>query len=142
MLMPRINGALLGIVFTAVLAGALLFTGYRIGVDRTTTEWHLKWAEQSQRLADVERAYIELARSEELRRQAAVNEVSQNAQTEIERARADAAAAHAAADGLRDQAKRLAASADKACGNSSPSATGKTAGAAAMVLADVLGRVE
>ena len=142
MLMPRISGALLSIMLTVVLSGALAFSAYRIGVDTTEDEWRVKWAEQAERLADAERAYTELARAEELRRQAAINEVTTNAQTEIDRARADAAAAHAAADSLRDQAKRLAAAAGKTCGNPSPATAGKAAGSAGLVLADVLGRAD
>lgn len=142
MLMPRISGALLNFLFAFAMAGALLFCGYRIGVDTTEDEWRVKWAEQAQRLADAERAYTELARAEELRRQAAINEVTENAQTEIDRARADAAAAHAAADSLRDQAQRLAAAAGKTCSNPSPAAAGKAAGSAGLVLADVLGRAD
>lgn len=142
MLMPRISGALLSVLFTVALVGLLLFVGYRIGADSTESEWRIKWAEQAQRLADAERAYTELARAEELRRQAAINEVTENAQTEIDRARADAAAAHAAADSLRDQAQRLAAAAGKTCSNPRPAAAGKAAGSPGLVLADVLGRVE
>lgn len=142
MLMPKINDTLLYLVLTLVLICTLAFGAYRIGVDTTNDEWRLKWAEQAQRLADAERAYSELARSEELRRQAAINEVSQNAQTEIDRARADAAAAHAAADSLRDQAQRLAAAAGKSSCNTRPATAGKAASSAGLVLADVLGRVE
>ena len=140
MLIPKINP--LPVLVTVALAGALAFGAYRIGVDTTNDEWRLKWSEQAQQLADAERAYSELARSEELRRQAAINEVSQNAQTEIDRARADAAAAHAAADSLRDQAQRLAAAAGKTCSNPRPAAAGKAAGSPGLVLADVLGRAD
>ena len=142
MLMPKINDTLLYLVLTLVLICTLAFGSYKAGVDNTEEEWRLKWAEQAQRLADAERAYTELARAEELRRQAAINEVTTNAQTEIDRARADAAAAHAAADSLRDQAKRLAAAAGKTCSNPSHATAGKAAGSAGLVLADVLGRVE
>lgn len=138
MLTPKINLALV----CTVLVAALAFGTYRIGVNVTNAEWRAKWAEQSQRLAEAQRAYSELARAEENRRQQAINEVTQNAQTEIDRARADADAARAAADGLRDQAKRLAAAAGKTCGASGHAAPGKTASNAGMVLADVLGLVE
>lgn len=137
-MIPKISDFLLAFV----LAGGLLLCGYFIGSNHKDDEWRLKWAEQSQRLADAERAYIDLAKAEELRRMTAINEVSQSAQTEIDRARADADAARAAADGLRNQAKRLAATASKACGNPGTAATGKAAGSAGLVLADVLGRTD
>lgn len=129
-------------VLLAATAAAVAFAAYRHGVDTTEAEWRAKWALQAQQLALAESHATELARTEEKRRQVAIDLVTKNAQTEIDQARADADRARAAADSLRDQAKRLAARAGNACSNPGAASAGHPATGTAMVLADLFGRAD
>lgn len=126
----------------AALLGVTHVIAYRHGAGTADAEWTAKWEQQARQLADAERNAIQLARGEELRRQAAVNEVTRNAQEQIDQARADADRARAAADSLRDQAKRVASKAGAACGNTGAASAGRAATATAMVLADLFGRAD
>jgi hypothetical protein len=83
---------------------------------------------------------VSAALAETQRRIAAQQEIADAAERKARRARDDAAAAGAAADRLRQYAAELAASA-AAC-NSAPAAFGEAASAPAVVLADMLGRLE
>ena len=126
----------------AGLLGVSHWWAYERGSSAASLEWQDKWNQQARQLADAEQQAERTQRSEELRRQAAINEVTKHAQEQIDQARADADSARAAADSLRDQAKRLAASAGKACGNTGAASAGRTATATAMVLADLFGRAD
>ncbi|BDH46405.1 hypothetical protein TUM12370_24490 [Salmonella enterica subsp. enterica serovar Choleraesuis] len=130
--------ALIGLV-------AVLLVGYghwRYSV--ATDEWQKRWAARD--LADAKSLEQQqtAARTEEQRRQQAINRVTDDAQKQIEHARADAAAANHAADSLRDAidrtTKRLAAS--EATSDTCTTAAGKAAADAARVLADVLKRAD
>lgn len=117
---------------------------YLQGGESERIEWQAKMhavqAEAYRHQVELER----MAREEEQRRQQAINEVAQNAQDQITRAQADAAAARTAADGVRDAADRLAARlADaEAQRGACSAAAGQTAAQSARVLADVLKRAD
>lgn len=126
----------LGLVFAA------LFGAYRHGVNTTTTEWQAKWNAQAAEMA-VARAHAErIQRDEEQRRQFEIERVRNDARKQIQQAAADAAAATAAADGLRQQAQRLAARASEGCGNPGLTIRSKAAATAGVVLANVLARAD
>lgn len=129
---------------TWALAIALcaLWGAYRHGVNVTDTAWQSKWDKQALELATAKAKAIELVREEEQRRQTAIDGVRQHAEQQIARAEADAAAADAAADSLREQAKRLAARAGQCTSHPTATQSGKATAQPSVVLADVLGRAD
>lgn len=126
----------------ATVAAAALYGAYSHGVSTTDASWQSRWDRQLADQAEAKAKATEQARIEEQRRQAAIHEVTTNAQTQIDQAQADAAAARATADSLRDQAKRLAAAAGKACSNPGTATAGRPASTTSMVLADLFGRAD
>ncbi|WP_080432113.1 DUF2514 family protein [Burkholderia ubonensis] len=122
---PRIWLAVI-VAAVAGLAGGY-FKGHADGVLVTTVD-----AQKDQIKA------VSDARAEEQRRTAAQQENAEHAAKDRDQARADAAAAASAADGLRKQVAALVA------GARHPAATtgGAPAGDALDLLADVLGRVD
>lgn len=82
------------------------------------------------------------ARSEEQRRQAAVEGIRTDAHDQIEQAKADAAAATARANSLQQQAARVASRPSCPTGNSSPAVGSPPTNAPALLLADVLSRID
>ena len=82
------------------------------------------------------------ARSEEQRRQTAVEGIRTDAHHQIEQAKADAAAATARADSLQQQAARVASRPSCAAGNPGSASGGPPANAPALLLADVLQRID
>ena len=118
------------------LACALLFgagwiaQGWRLNAQIAQIE-----ADQAQALT----AAIQQARAEEQRRQVALEGIRKDAQDQITVAAADAAAAHAAADGMQQQLDRIKRK--PAC-SSSAAAGGVTGRDSTTVLADLLTEVE
>ena len=82
------------------------------------------------------------ARSEEQRRQTAVEGIRTDAHHQIEQAKADAAAATARADSLQQQAARVASRPSCTAGNPGPAPGGPPTNAPALLLADVLQRID
>lgn len=100
-------------------------------------------AELAQREHDAREA-VQAAREEEQRRTAAVQEIANEAQQEIDRARADAAAASDAGERLRQRVAELTAAA-AICGSSRKAGTagaGTTAQATVDLLANVQRRLD
>jgi hypothetical protein len=120
----------------------ILYGAYHHGVTVTDAEWQAKWSDQQLLQAKGLAAATTANRTEEQRRQSAVNEVSTDARTQTTAATADAVTADAAGDWLHDSANKLAAGAS--CGPSDTSATerGKAATRAAMVLSDLFQRAD
>lgn len=117
-------------------------SGYQSGADAKELEWSAKWNKQAEQQATA-KANAELkAREEEQRRQASIDKVRDDAEKQIARAESDALAARDAADGVLEQAKRLAARAGKCPSNTSASQSGTPAAEPGVVLADVLGRAD
>lgn len=89
----------------------------------------LALADYKTEVAERDRRALVATREEERRRQVAVNEVENNAREKLELAKADAAAAEFAADGLRGEIKRLRNSRSATCGAiaSSQRAAGESA---------------
>lgn len=94
--------------------------------------------------AEAARKAEQEARAEENRRQAATRKVIDDAQAQAESARADAVAAGAAADSLRQRVAALVASARRGVGNSAPGerSKGEPDSAALDLLADVFQRAD
>lgn len=126
----------------AGLAALVLWLAYQHGVSTTTADWAARWEKQGRELAAAKAKAERIQRDEEQRRQADIEKVRDYAREQIERAQADAAAAADAADGLRKQARRLAARASQAGSHSAAAGGSKTAPGAAVVLADVLARAD
>lgn len=136
---------LAGALVIAVLAGsgmALYQSGYSAGEEGERKTWQAKWDRQSVELAEARARNIQLAREEEQRRQRAIDKVRQDAEQQIARAETDAAAANAVAVRLREQARRVAIRASQCASHSGTAQSGQAAKQPAMVLADVLGRVD
>jgi hypothetical protein len=129
-------------LIAAALVAAVLFGAYRHGVSVTDAEWQAKWSEQAAELATARAEAERIQRDEEQRRQTAIERVRDDAQREIDKAAADVVTANAAAVSLREQAKRLAERGSSACSSSGPAVAGKAASGAAVVLADVLARLD
>lgn len=117
-------------------------SGYQSGADAKELEWSARWNKQAEQLAKA-KAKAELkAREEEQRRQASIDKVRDDAEKQIARAENDALAARDAADGVLEQAKRLAARAGKCPSNPAATQSGAPAAEPSVVLADVLGRAD
>ncbi|VWD33928.1 gp23 [Burkholderia lata] len=122
---PRVWLAVLAAVFIGSAAG--YFKGHADGVHVTTA------AAQKTKIAAVE-----AARAEEQRRTAAQQENADHAAKERDQARVDAAAADAAADGLRKQLAMLVERASHSAATSGSAPAGDPIG----VLANVLGSID
>ena len=127
----------------AVAIGAASIQTYRLADEQAdhsgTRAWH---AEQ---LAGLERAAREAeqnARAEEQRRATALQGAIREAETNLARARADAAAASSAGDRLRQRIATLTSSCRAATGNPASAGSGPAAGAPGDLLADVFDRVD
>lgn len=133
----------------ALICAALLLTA---GVERARgqhartqlAEVKAQIATERANAAEAARKAEQEARAEENRRQAATRKVIDDAQAQAESARADAVAAGAAADSLRQRVAALVAAAHRGTGN--PAAGERSKGepdsAALDVLAGVLGRAD
>ncbi|MFM5422218.1 DUF2514 domain-containing protein [Aeromonas veronii] len=120
----------------------LHYSGYQSGADAKELEWSAKWDKQAEQQATAKAKATMEAREEELRRQASIDKVRDDAEKQIARAESDALAARDAADGVLEQAKRLAARAGKCPSNPSATQSGAPAAEPSVVLADVLGRAD
>jgi hypothetical protein len=134
----KVSGAL-GIL---LIIAAVLYGAYHHGETVAEERWQLKWADQQTLQAKGLAAATTENRTEEQRRQTAVNQVGNDARQQQVVASADAVSADVAGDRVRDQAGKLAASAS--CTASDPGATerSKTATRAAMVLSDLFQRAD
>lgn len=132
------------IPYLLAIAGMLacLWVAYSHGVSVTTVEWQGKWDKQASLLAKAKAKATMEAREEEQRRQSSIDKVRDDAEKQIAQAESDALAARDAADGVLEQAKRLAARAGKCPSNPSATKPGAPATEPVVVLADVLGRAD
>lgn len=88
----------------SVLGGigyALHHNGYESGKFDTNQAWNIKWAERDGKDLLELAGRQEQERTEEQRRQNEINQVTADAQTQLDKARLDAANAQSAADGLQ-----------------------------------------
>ncbi|MFH7526486.1 DUF2514 domain-containing protein [Aeromonas sp. A3] len=129
-------------LMVVAIAACVMWGAYRHGVDVTTTEWQGKWDKQAAMLAESKAKDVAMARKEEHRRQAEIDEVRDHAQEQIAQAQADAAAAGVESGRLREQARRLAARASQCASNSGATQGSPAAEQPAVVLADLLSRAD
>lgn len=129
-------------LLAAGLVMASVGTAYKAGDSAANARWQARWDRQAAELAQARAAAVEQFRIEEQRRHDAIEGVRTDAQRQIEQAHADAAAAVAAADGLREQAKRLAARTSQCSSSARAAAGGSPASSPGVVLADVLARAD
>lgn len=92
---------LTGAVLVAAVLWGIHHHGYTTGQSDERQAWKLKWAERDRQ--DVTALALREAqeRTEEQRRQNAINQVTTDAQTQLDKARHDAADAQSAADSLQ-----------------------------------------
>lgn len=129
-----------------LLAGLLLWgahhNGYESGKFDTNQIWNIKWAERDGKDLLELAGRQEQERTEEQRRQNEINQVTADAQTQLDKARLDAANAQSAADKLQltiaNIRRQLAASeTSKLSAIANASATRANSG---VLLADVLSK--
>lgn len=129
-------------MLAAGLLMASIGTAYKAGESAAGARWQSRWDRQSAELKHARAVAAEQLRIEEQRRHDAVEGIRNDAQRKIEQAQADAASAVAAADSMRQQAKRLAARTGQCSSSASATHGSETAGSPGMVLADVLARAD
>jgi hypothetical protein len=120
----------------------IIYGAYHHGVTVTDSKWEAKWSDQQLLQAKGLAAATTANRAEEQRRQAAIDEVSNDARTQNTAAVADAVVADAAGQRLHDTAHELAARAS--CPSGDPAVAQRSASAtrAAMVLSDLFQRAD
>lgn len=130
--------------WAAILATVIVcsFGAYQHGVNVTNAKWEKQQSAAQAAQATLRAQEERTARETEQRRQAEIESIRADAQKQIQNAQADARDADLASERLRKQADRLAQSV-----RSCPSDTGatdgsKTAPSPAMVLSDVLSRMD
>ncbi|MGY3172447.1 Ni/Co efflux regulator RcnB [Pseudomonas sp. TE12234] len=127
----------------AVVAGAL-FGAYHHGVNVTDAKWKAKWNARDTSDEAAKATNEAAERTKEQAYQQSINKAVQDGQRIIDQATADAVAARTSADGLRGAADAIASrlAASEASGNSCTAAASKAATRAALLLADVLKRID
>ena len=131
-------------IAAGLLVAAALFGAYHHGVSTTNATWQSQWNARDTRDAQAKEVNEATERTKEQAYQQSINKAIQNGQQIIDQVTADAVTARASADSLRGAADTLAArlAASEASGYSCTAAASKAAARAALVLADVLKRVD
>lgn len=129
------------IAIFAAIAGVAWWS-YDTGYDKADAAWQQKWNAQAKELAEDRAKAEQEQREQEQEWQRKLNQVQANAQQQIESLETDLVAAGTAADGLREQAKRMAERASRSCASSSTGTSGAPTETTSMVLADVLERID
>ncbi|WP_314140067.1 DUF2514 domain-containing protein [Buttiauxella noackiae] len=136
---------IIGAIVVASLGGigyALHHNGYESGKFDTNQSWNLKWAERDGKDLLELAGRQEQERTEEQRRQNEINQVTEDAQTQLDKARLDAANAQSAADKLQltiaNIRHQLAASETSKL--SSAASAGAARASASVLLADLLSK--
>lgn len=134
----KIGGALAVLLTIA----AILFGAYHHGESVADARWQLKWADQQMLQAKGLAAATTANRTEEQRRQTAVNQVENDARQQQAVASADAVSADAAGDRVREQAGKLAAGSSCTPVDPGTARRGPSTNRAAMVLSDLFQRAD
>jgi hypothetical protein len=128
------------LTLTAVLLG---FQSWRLmGEQRAHAETRADHAQQMQMMFEAAKLAGEQARAEEQRRAKALQEIIDDTESKLARARADAARAADVGQRLRERFSAVASSCGAGFGGSSAASAGPTASATAGVLADVQRRLD
>jgi hypothetical protein len=131
-----------GVLTVLLIIAAVLYGAYHHGESVADERWQLKWADQQTLQAKGPAAATTENRTEEQRRQTAVNQVGNDARQQQAVATADAVSADAAGDRVRDQAGKLAGGASCTTGDPGAAHRSETATRAAMVLSDLFQRAD
>lgn len=131
-----------GLVMAVLAFAGALYLAYDHGVTVADDRWQAKWADQQVLQAKRLAAATTDNRTEEQRRQGAINEVGNNARTQNAAAAADAVVADAAGQRLHDTARELAARASCPSGNSAAAERSAATSRAAGVLSDLFQRAD
>jgi len=137
--LAAIGFALLLIVASSAAA---LYGSYHHGVTVTDLRWKALWADQQVLQAKGLAAATAANRTEEQRRQTAINQVGKDARQQQAAASTDGVAADAAGERVRGQARDLATRSSCTSGDSGSAERSKTATSAAMVLSDLFQRAD
>jgi hypothetical protein len=138
----RIAAGAIGVAILFALLGAALYSTYCRGESASDLRWQAKWADQQTLQAKGLAAAATENRTEEQRRQTAVNQVGNDARQQQAVATDNGVSADAAGERVREQAGKLAASASCTAGDSGAAERGKAATRAAMVLSDLFQRAD
>ena len=136
----RVAAIAAGILLLVLLFAGALYSSYQHGVTVTDLRWQAKWSEQGELQAKAQAAATAANRTEEQRRQTAVNGVADDARKQEVAAAPGVAAASAAADRLRVDASKLVGAASGVPGDSGIAARSEANRRAAMVLSGLLDR--
>ena len=131
-----------GVVILVCLCAGLLYGSYHHGVTVTDLRWKAFWAGQQVLHAKALAAATTANRREEQRRQAAINQVGNDAREQTDIALADAAGADVAGERVRAEAENLAAGSTCSAVDPGAAERGNTATRAAMVLSDLFQRAD
>jgi len=126
----------------AAIAIGCLFGAYQHGVNVTDAKWEKQQSDAKAAQATLRAEEERTARETEQRRQAEIESIRADAQKQIQNAQADARDADLASERLRKQADRLAQSVRSCPRDTGAADRGKTAPSPAMVLSDVLSRMD
>lgn len=135
--MNRYVRATAALALLAAIAGAL-YGAYHHGVTVTDLRWEARQADQANQQSKALAADTTAKRTEEQRRQNAVNEVANDSRKQEAAAAPGIAAAGAAADGLRNDAAKLVAAGGSVPGDPGLAARSEASRRAAMVLSGLL----
>lgn len=138
----RVTAGAVGVAILVALLGLGAYIAYSHGESAADLRWQAKLDDQQTLQAKGLAAATTENRTEEQRRQTAVNQVMSDARQQQVAASNDGAGADAAGERVREQAGKLAANASCAAGDSGTAERGKAATRAAMVLSDLFQRAD
>jgi hypothetical protein len=130
------------ILLVVALAAAALYGSFHHGVTVTDLRWKALWADQQTLQAKGLAAATAANRTEEQRRETAINQVGKDARQQQAPASTDGVAADAAGERVRGQANDLATRSSCTGGDPGSTERSKTATRAAMVLSDLFQRAD
>jgi hypothetical protein len=144
--MSAVQMKLAAIVLAALLAvasaAAALYGSFHHGVTVTDLRWKALWADQQVLQAKGLAAAATANRTEEQRRQTAINQVGKDARQQQAAASADGVAADAAGERVRAQISDIATRSSCTSGDPGSTERSKTAARAAMVLSELFQRAD
>ena len=130
------------IVIVALLS-AIAYKIYDFGYENADNKWQQKWDKEQSEIAQAKIKESELNRAKEQEKQAAINEVAKNAQTEINAANRDADVARDKSAKLLKQLKAYEAK-QRYCttNNAITAGTGEAAGENRLVFSELFARMD
>jgi hypothetical protein len=130
------------LVLIILACAGVLYGSYHHGVTVTDLRWKALWADQQVLQAKGLAAATTANRTEEQRRQTAINQVGNDAREQTKVAIADASGADDAGERVRAEAANLAARSTCSSSDTGAAERGKAASRAAMVLSELFQRAD